>query len=167
MRYLNLLRQYLEGLTARGGEPTITRAMCSVIARVWSGARRLIMRRLAVTVMVVMAAALLFGCGGASGAVSPNASEHGQQVEGLAGGEVAALPSGNLFVRVIGFSQGPRAAFPSHKHTPGFVYVAAGVQRLQSPPALPVIILPGEAAFQPSVAHTHACLLYTSPSPRD
>jgi quercetin dioxygenase-like cupin family protein len=125
--------------------------MCSVIA----GARRSIMRRLTVTVMAVMAAALLAGCGGASGAASSNASEHGQQVKGLAGGEVAALPSGNLFVRVIGFTQGPMAAFPSHKHTPGFVYVAAGVQRLQSPPAPARIILPGEAVFQPSVFHTH------------
>jgi quercetin dioxygenase-like cupin family protein len=118
------------------------------------------MRRLAVTVMVVIAAALLFGCGSASRAVSPNALEHGQLVNGLAGGEVAALPSGNLFVRVIGFAQGPMTEFPSHKHTPGFVYVAAGVQRIQSPPAPPRIILPGEAIFQPSVFHTHA-----NPSP--
>jgi quercetin dioxygenase-like cupin family protein len=98
----------------------------------------------------------LFGCGSVSRAVSQNASEHGQQVKGLAGGEVAALPSGDLFLRVIGFSQGPGAAFPSHKHTPGFVYVAAGVQRLDSPPAPARIILPGEAVFQPSVFHTHA-----------
>jgi quercetin dioxygenase-like cupin family protein len=103
-----------------------------------------------------MAATPVFGCVSASRAVSPEASEHGQQVKGLAGGEVAALPSGNLFVRVIGFSQGPGAAFPSHKHTPGFVYVAAGVQRLDSPPALPRIIMPGQAVFQPSVYHTHA-----------
>ena len=157
MRYLNALCGYLEKrLTAGCGGPTITRALCSVIARVRPGARRSIMRRLTVTVMAVVAAALLFGCGGASGGVSPNASEHGQQVKGLAGGEVAALPSGNLFVRVIGFSQRPMAVFPSHKHTPGFVYVAAGVQRLQSPPAPPRIILPGEAFFQPSVFHTHA-----------
>jgi quercetin dioxygenase-like cupin family protein len=88
--------------------------------------------------------------------MSLNALEQGQQVKGLAGGEVAALPSGNLFVRVIGFSQGPGGEFPSHKHTPGFVYVAAGVQRLHSPPAPPRIILPGEAVFQPSVFHTHA-----------
>jgi quercetin dioxygenase-like cupin family protein len=114
--------------------------------------------------MAAMAAAVLFGCGGASRAVSPNASEHGQQVKGLAGGEVAALPSGDLFVRVIGFSQGPMAVFPSHKHTPGFVYVAAGVQRLQSPPAPARIILPGEAAFQPSVFHTHANPSRTSPN---
>ena len=114
------------------------------------------MRRLTVAVMVVIAAAPLSGCGAAGGSVSPNASAHGERVKSLAGGEVAALPSGNLFVRVIGFSQGPMTAFPSHKHTPGFVYVAAGVQRLQSPPAPPRIILPGEAFFQPSVFHTHA-----------
>src|SRR6516165_6979614 len=114
MRYLDALCGYLEKrLTAGCGGPTITRAMCSVIARVRPGARRSIMRRLTVTVMAVMAAAPLFGCGGASGGVSPNASEHGQQIKGLAGGEVAALPSGNLFVRVIGFSQGPMSVFPS------------------------------------------------------
>src|SRR5215468_11565097 len=165
MRYLNALAGYLEKrLTAACGGPTITRAMCSVIARVRPGARRSIMRRLTVTVMAVMAAALLVGCGGASGGVSPNASEHGQQVKGLAGGEVAALPSGNLFVRVIGFSQGPLTAFRSHKHTPGFVYVAAGVQRLVSPPAPARIILPGEAVFQPSVFHIHANPSTTSPN---
>jgi quercetin dioxygenase-like cupin family protein len=122
------------------------------------------MRRLTVTVMAVMAAAPLLGCGGASGAVSPAASEHGQLVKGLAGGEVAALPSGNLFVRVIGFSQGPMTVFPSRKHTAGFVYVAAGVQRLQSPPAPPRIILPGEAFFLPSVFHTHANPSTTRPN---
>src|SRR5215831_15152783 len=157
MRYLNALWGYLEKrLTAGCGEPAMTRAMCSVVARVRPGARRSIVRRLTAAVMAVMAAALLAGCGGASGALSPNASEHGQQVKGLAGGQVAALPSGNLFVRVIGFSQRPMTEFRSHKHTPGFVYVAAGVQRLQSPPAPPRIILPGEAFFQPSVLHTHA-----------
>jgi len=165
MRYLNALWGYLEKrLTAGCGGPTIARAMCSVIARVRPGARRSIMRRLTVTVMAVMAAAFLFGCGGDGRAVSPNALEHGQQVKGLAGGEVAALPSGNLFVRVIGFSQGPMTVFPSHKHTPGFVYVAAGVQRLQSPPAPPRIILPGEAVFQPSVFHTHANPSTTRPN---
>src|SRR5262249_62389917 len=138
--------------------------MGAVSVRARPGARRSIMRRLTGTVMAVMAAALLFGCGDASRAVSPNASEHGQQVKGLAGGEVAAVPSGNLFVRVIGFSQGPMAVFPSHKHTPGFVYVAAGVQRLQSPPAPPRIILPGEAVFQPSVFHTHANPSATRPN---
>jgi quercetin dioxygenase-like cupin family protein len=114
------------------------------------------MRRLTVAATAMMVAAPLFGCGGASGTVSPNGSARGEQVKGLAGGEVAALPSGNLFVRVIGFSQGPMTAFPSHKHTPGFVYVAAGLQRLHSPPAPPRMILPGEAVFQPSVFHTHA-----------
>src|SRR5215471_18173227 len=105
MRYLNALCGYLEKrLTAGCGGPTITRAMCSVIARVRPGARRSIMHRLTVTVMAVMAAVFLFGCGGDGRAVSPNALEYGQQVKGLAGGEVAALPSGNLFVRVIGFS---------------------------------------------------------------
>jgi quercetin dioxygenase-like cupin family protein len=122
------------------------------------------MRPLTVTIMAVMAATPLFGCGGASQAVSLNASEHGQQLKGLAAGEVAALPSGNLFVRVIGFSQGPMTMFPSHKHTPGFVYVAAGVQRLQSPPAPPRIIRPGEAVFQPSVFHTHANPSATRPN---
>jgi quercetin dioxygenase-like cupin family protein len=106
--------------------------------------------------MAVMAVVPLYGCGSASRSISVDASAHAQQVKGLAGGEVAALPSGNLFLRVIGFSQGPGAEFPSHKHTPGFVYVAAGVQRLNSPPAPPRMILPGEAAFQPSVFHTHA-----------
>jgi hypothetical protein len=130
--------------------------MSSVIGRVPPDGRRSIMRRLTIATMAVMAVAPLFGCGGASRIMSSNASEHGQRVKGLAGGEVAALPSGNLFLRVIGFSQGPGAEFPSHKHTPGFVYVAAGVQRLDSPPAPPRIILAGEAVFQPSVFHTHA-----------
>jgi quercetin dioxygenase-like cupin family protein len=142
----------------------MTGAMCRVIARVLPGARRSIVRLFALAVTAVMAAAPLSGCGGASGAVSPNASEHGQQVKGLAGGEVAALPSGNLFARVIGFSQGPNTVFPSHKHTPGFCYVAAGVQRLDSPPAQPRIILPGQAVFQPSVFHTHANPSTTSPN---
>jgi quercetin dioxygenase-like cupin family protein len=137
--------------------------MCSVIARIRPEACRSIVRRLTVAVMAVMAAAPLFGCG-TSQAVSPNALEHAQQVKGLAGGEVAALPSGNLFVRVIGFSQRPMAVFPSHKHTPGFVYVAAGVQRLDDPPAPPRIILPGEAVFQPSVFHTHANPSTTRPN---
>ena len=122
------------------------------------------MRPLTVAVMAGVAAALLVGCSGASQAVSATASAHGQQVKGLAGGEVAALPSGNLFVRVIGFSQGPMTAFRSHKHTPGFVYVAAGVQRLVSPPAPARIILPGEAVFQPSVFHTHANPSTTRPN---
>jgi quercetin dioxygenase-like cupin family protein len=121
-------------------------------------------RRLTVAVMAVTAAAPLFGCGGTGRAVSPNALEHGEQVKGLAGGEVAALPSGSLFVRVIGFSQRPMTVFPSHKHTPGFVYVAAGVQRLQSPPARGRIILPSEAFFQPSVFHTHANPSTTRPN---
>ena len=138
--------------------------MCSVTARDPPRARRSIVRRLTVAVMAVMATAPLFGCGGTSRAVSPDALEHGQQVKGLAGGEVAALPSGNLFVRVIGFSQRPMAVFPSHKHTPGFVYVAAGVQRLDSPPAPPRIILPGEAVFLPSVFHTHANPSTTRPN---
>jgi quercetin dioxygenase-like cupin family protein len=103
-----------------------------------------------------MAAGSLFGCGGASQAVSVKASAHGEQVKGLAGGQVDALPSGNLFLRVIGFSQRPMAAFPSHKHTPGFVYVAAGVQRLHSQGVSPRLIEAGEAVFQPSVFHTHA-----------
>src|SRR5215472_4846932 len=120
MRYLNALCGYLEKRSTAGcGGLTSTRAMCSVIARVRPGARRSIMRQVTVIVMAVMAAAPLFGCGSASGAENPDASEHGQQVKGLAGGEVAALPSGNLFVRVIGFSQGPMTVFPSHKHTPG------------------------------------------------
>ena len=165
MRYLSALCGYLEKrVTAGCGGPTVTRAMCSVIARVPPGARRSIMRQLSVTVMAVMVAGSLFGCGSASRAVSPNASEHGQQVKGLAGGEVAALPSGSLFVRVIGFSQGPMTVFPSHKHTPGFVYVAAGVQRLHSPPAPPRIIRPGQAVFQPSVFHTHANPSTTRPN---
>src|SRR5262249_56098825 len=97
MRYLNALWGYLEKrLTAGCGGPTITRAMCSVIVRVQPGARRSIMRRLTGTVMAVMAAALLFGCGDASRAVSPNASEHGQQVKGLARGHAAALPRPTL-----------------------------------------------------------------------
>lgn len=110
--------------------------------------------------MAVMAAVMLSGCGSISRAGSPNAAARGEQIKGLAGGEVAALPSGNLIVRVIEFSQRPRATFPSHKHTPGFVYVAAGLQLLHSPPALPRIILPGQAVFQPSRFHTHA-----NPSP--
>ena len=165
MRYLNALCGYLDKRSTAGcGGPTITRATGSVIAHVRPGARRSIMRRLMVTVMAVMAAAPMFGCGSASRVVSPAALEHGQQVKGLAAGEVAALPSGNLFVRVIGFSQGPMTAFRSHKHTAGFVYVAAGVQRLHSPPAPPVIILPGEAVFQPSVLHTHANPSTTRPN---
>ena len=165
MRYLDALCGYLDKrLPAGCGGPAIARAICSVISHVRPGARRSITRRLTVTVMAVMAAAPLFGCGSTGRAVSPDALEHGQQVKGLAAGEVAALPSGNLFLRVIGFSQGPRTVFPSRKHTPGFVYVAAGVQRLHSPPALPVIILPGEAAFQPSVAHTHANPSTTRPN---
>jgi quercetin dioxygenase-like cupin family protein len=119
------------------------------------------MRRLTAVVVVVAA---LSGCGGASGAGSPSASAHGQQVKGLAGGEIDALPTGNLFLRVVGFSQGPLAVFPSHKHQPGFCYVAAGVQRLQSPPALPRVIQAGEAAFQPSAFHTHANPSRTAPN---
>src|SRR6516164_10539276 len=165
MRYLDALCGYLDKrLPAGCGGPAIARAICSVISHVRPGARRSIMRRLTVTVMAVMAAAPMFGCGSASRVVSPAALEHGQQVKGLAAGEVAALPSGNLFVRVIGFSQGPMTAFRSHKHTAGFVYVAAGVQRLDSPPAPPRIILPGEAIFQPSVFHTHANPSTTSPN---
>ena len=165
MRYLNALWGYLERrLTAGCGGPAMTRAMGGVIARVRPGARRPVMRRLTAAVMAVTAAALLAGCGGASGALSPDASAHGQQVKGLAGGQVAALPSGSLFVRVIGFSQRPMTVFRSRKHTPGFVYVAAGVQRLQSPPAPPRIIRPGEAFFQPSVFHTHANPSTTRPN---
>ena len=154
MRYLNTLWRYLEGLTAGCGEPTITLAMSSGTARVSPDARRSSMRRL--TVLAVMASASLLGCGSASPAVSANASAHGEQVKGLAGGEVDALPSGNLFLRVISFSQRPMAAFPSHKHTPGFVYVAAGVQRLHSQGTPSRLIQAGEAVFQPSVSHTHA-----------
>ena len=97
------------------------------------------MRRL--TVVAVIAAVAPFGCGG--GSLSPKASAHSEQVKGLAGGQVDALPSGNLFLRVIGFSQRPMAAFPSHKHTAGFVYVAAGVQRLHSEGAPPRLIEAG------------------------
>jgi quercetin dioxygenase-like cupin family protein len=127
--------------------------MCSLIARFPPVARRWIIRPR--TALAIMAAGSLFGCGSGSHAVSANASARGEQIKALAGGEVAALPSGNLFLRVIGFSQRPRAAFPSHKHTPGFVYVAAGVQRLHSQDAPPRLIEPGEAVFQPSVFHTH------------
>ena len=141
----------------------MTGAMCRVFACVPLGGGRQSIRPLTVAVMAG-AAALLVGCSSASRAARQNASEHGQQVKGLAGGEVAALPSGNLFVRVIGFSQGPLTAFRSHKHTPGFVYVAAGVQRLVSPPAPARIILPGEAVFQPSVFHIHANPSTTSPN---
>jgi quercetin dioxygenase-like cupin family protein len=141
----------------------MTGAMCRVIACVPLGAGRRIVRPLTVAVMAG-AATVLVGCSSASRAVSPNASEHAQQVKGVAGGQVAALPSGNLFVRVIGFSQGPGTAFHSHKHTPGFVYVAAGVQRLDSPPAPARIIRPGEAVFQPSVFHTHANPSTTRPN---
>ncbi|HET7380672.1 MAG TPA: cupin domain-containing protein, partial [Gaiellales bacterium] len=149
-------------LTAGRGDLTITRAMCSLIARVPPGASRSITRML--TVLAVMAAASLFGCGSSSQAVSANASAHGEQVKGLAGGVVDALPSGNLFLRVIGFYQHPMAAFPSHKHTPGFVYVAAGVQRLHSQGEPPRLIEPGEAVFQPSVFHTHANPSATRPN---
>jgi quercetin dioxygenase-like cupin family protein len=141
----------------------MTGAMCRVFACVPLGAGRQTIRPLTVAVMAG-AAAILVGCSSASRAARQNASEHGQQVKGLAGGEVAALPSGNLFVRVIGFSQGPLTAFRSHKHTPGFVYVAAGVQRLVSPPAPARIILPGEAVFQPSVFHIHANPSTTRPN---
>jgi quercetin dioxygenase-like cupin family protein len=139
-------------------------AMCSVVAGVRLVAERPIIGRLTVAVLAMMAASPLSSCGGANPTVTPTASEHGQQIKGLAGGEVAALPSGDLFVRVIGFSQGPMEAFPSHKHTPGFVYVAAGVQRLQSPPAPARMIVPGEAVFQPSVFHTHGNPSATRPN---
>ena len=123
-------------------------------------------RRPAVTVGVTMkslrliqaigTASLLVACTPAPQA-SPDgaAMAAGYSVKALAGGRLASLPTGSLFIRIINFDQPVGHSFPSKTHVPGFDYVASGYQRLTIQDRPPIDIGPGESVFQPSIAHTH------------
>jgi quercetin dioxygenase-like cupin family protein len=107
-------------------------------------------------VFVSMAATMLgASCGSASTRLSVSALPSGVRVENLAGGPLGALPTGALFLRVQGFAQAPGTSLPSSSHQPGFVCELAGTQRdvLSTGPV--ANIGPGQAYFQPNVAHTH------------
>lgn len=99
------------------------------------------------------------GAGGASGS-GRTSTALGTHVEDLAGGRLAALPSGTLFMRVIRFVQPPHSSFRSKKHQPGFVFQDQGRQVLALAGGPTVTIRAGEAYFHQSVPHTH-----TNPTP--
>jgi hypothetical protein len=91
-----------------------------------------------------------------SSVVGAGARARGVKVEALAGGLLAALPSGSVFVLVHSFVQGAQSAFPSASHAAGFVYQEAGEQRFTAQGAAPIDLEAGQALFQSSVAHVHA-----------
>jgi len=73
----------------------------------------------------------------------------------LAGGVLPALPTGNVFIRVIEFRQAVDSFFPSQQHVPGFIFQAAGSQLLAFQDGPTVNLGPAEAFFQGPLAHKH------------
>jgi len=81
-------------------------------------------------------------------------SSHAKTID-LAGGQLPALPSGRLYVRVVDFAQDADSAFTSHQHVPGFVYVQAGAERLVIADGPSVDLQAGDAFFLGSLTHEH------------
>lgn len=79
----------------------------------------------------------------------------GMRIRALAGGQLEALPSGNVFIRVQSFVQNPGNTFGSKSHQSGFVYVADGAERQTYVDGETVDLQAGEAHFQRSAAHSH------------
>src|SRR5258708_16865540 len=75
----------------------------------------------------------------------------GVSIESLAGGQVASLPSGNVFLRVHSFVQDPNSAFPSSSHGAGFVYQEDGRQLFTAQGAAPVDLEAGTTPLQTTV----------------
>jgi hypothetical protein len=98
---------------------------------------------------------VLSGCTSATSAPDETAYAVGATVTGLASGLVDSLPSGSLFVRVQSFVQPPSSGFSSAKHNPGFIYQAAGAQRIEYVDGVDVDISSGQATFLTSTAHSH------------
>jgi quercetin dioxygenase-like cupin family protein len=107
-------------------------------------------------VLVSAAATVLWAsCGSPSTGLSVSALPSGVRVENLAGGPLGALPTGAVFLRVQGFAQPPGTSLPSSSHQPGFVCQLAGTQSDVLSTGQVANIGPGQAFFQPNVAHRH------------
>lgn len=90
-----------------------------------------------------------------SASVSQGAKARSVKIVALAGGLLPALPTGNLFIRVIEFGQPAGSSFPSSKHAPGLIYQAAGSQVLAIQDGPAVNIGPVQGYFLGPFAHTH------------
>lgn len=102
--------------------------------------------------------ALLSTACGAAASTSANQSAlaNGAKTEPLAGGPLQALPTGNLFIRIVEFHQAVGASFPSTKHVPGIIFQAAGSQVLAIQDGLIAPIGQRQAFFLGPLAHTHS-----------
>lgn len=110
-------------------------------------------RRLgAVCVLALLCAA----CGASTSAsVSQGAKAHGAKIVPVAGGPLPALPTGNLFIRVIEFRQAAGSSFPSSKHVPGLIFQAQGSHVLAIQDGPTVNIGPAQGYFLGPLAHSH------------
>jgi len=102
-------------------------------------------------------AMLCAACGTAgSTPANPEANASGAKVEPLASGSLPALPTGNLFIRVVEFRQTVSTSFPSTKHVPGLIFQDAGSQVLAIENGETVNIGPAQGYFLGPLAHTHS-----------
>jgi quercetin dioxygenase-like cupin family protein len=107
--------------------------------------------------MILVTSLSMSGCGSSStAAASSTASSLKMTAKDVAAGKLDALPSGNVFVRVIHFTQAPGTSFGSEKHNQGVLFQAGGQQTLHVETDPPVVLQAGAGVFQPSRYHTHA-----------
>lgn len=102
-----------------------------------------------------MALMALSGCAG-NPVPSDRAAASLTLVEPLAGGQLTALQTGSLFIRVQVVTQPPLTSFASASHAEGFLYVDQGSQVLTVQGENPVDLHSGQSIFQRSLAHVHA-----------
>lgn len=101
-------------------------------------------------------ALLLCSCGAATiQGDSSAALATGATVKSLAAGHLDSLPTGTEYVQVTAFAQPAGTLIGSKKHVPGIIMQEHGSQRLAVEGSPPLDIHAGEAAFLPSVFHTH------------
>ena len=105
---------------------------------------------------IIFASLAVSGCGTSTtrSAATTGSSLHVASKD-VAAGKLEALPTGNVFVRVIHFTQGPGTSFGSEKHNQGVLFQARGEQTLHVETDPPVLLQAGAGVFQPSRYHTH------------
>jgi hypothetical protein len=114
------------------------------------GARR---RRLRIACILAL---LCTACSApASTSLSQGAKARGAKTLPLAGGSLPALPTGNLFIRIVEFRQPAGNFFPSVKHVPGLIFQAEGSQVLAIQDGPTAAIGPTQGFFLGPLAHTH------------
>jgi quercetin dioxygenase-like cupin family protein len=80
----------------------------------------------------------------------------GATVSTLAQGPVKSLPSGQIYLSILEFTQQPGADFGPHAHQASIVYTFRGVDTISFARVPAQSIGPGQAAFIPAlVVHTH------------